>query len=173
MNELSFRIRREEPGDIDRIDYVTRAAFAGAAHSSKTEHFILKALRERGELHLSIVMENEGGHIVGHVAVSPVCIPGFEGHSWYGLGPVSVLPGVQGIGIGAALIKAALKELKGQGAEGCVVLGDPGYYARFGFVRDPGLSYPGVPPEYFQVLSFGERIPVGTVLYSEAFNARG
>jgi predicted N-acetyltransferase YhbS len=40
------------------------------------------------------------------------------------------------------------------GASGCVVLGDPGYYGRFGFKAGDGLVFPGVPAEYFQALSF-------------------
>jgi len=38
-----------------------------------------------------------------------------------------------------------------------VVLGDPGYYSRFGFAADPNLSLAGVPAEYFQQLSFEEQ----------------
>jgi putative acetyltransferase len=44
---------------------------------------------------------------------------------WYGLGPVSVLPESQGLGIGAELIREGLERLRDSGARGCVVLGDP------------------------------------------------
>ncbi|KAG0249954.1 hypothetical protein BGZ95_007354 [Linnemannia exigua] len=54
---------------------------------------------------------------------------------------------------------------------GCVLLGDPAFYGRFGFKAHPGLVLDGVPPEYFQVVSFGSEIPSGTVRYHEAFNA--
>lgn len=83
----------------------------------------------------------------------------------------SVLPGRQGQGIGSRLMKAALAELRNQGAAGCVVLGDPGYYGRFGFNTCAGLELPGVPQEYFQALSFGADLLTGTVQYHESFDA--
>jgi predicted N-acetyltransferase YhbS len=46
---------------------------------------------------------------------------------------------------------------------GCVVLGNPGDYGRFGFKAHPGLELPGVPHEYFQAMSFGSELPVGIV----------
>jgi putative acetyltransferase len=49
------------------------------------------------------------------------------------------------------------------------VLGDPGYYARFGFKADPRLVYPGVPAAYFQVLKGDGLMPVGEVRYAPAF----
>lgn len=64
---------------------------------------------------------------------------------------------------------AGLAELKGMGAAGCVVLGDPGFYGRFGFVPEPELTLPGVPPEYFMARSFGATMPSGEVRYHQAF----
>jgi predicted N-acetyltransferase YhbS len=66
---------------------------------------------------------------------------------------------------------SALAELRRRGAAGCVVLGDPAYYRRFGFGARPGLVLPGVPPEYFLAMSFSSNWPVGEVGYHEAFNA--
>ena len=57
------------------------------------------------------------------------------------------------------------------GAAGCVLLGEPEYYARFGFRTYPGLRLPDVPPEYFPALAFGASIPCGVVSYHESFNA--
>ena len=55
----------------------------------------------------------------------------------------------------------------------CVLLGDPAYYRRFGFAPDPRLVLPGVPPEYFQALPFGDAVPTGTVAYHAASDAQG
>jgi hypothetical protein len=52
---------------------------------------------------------------------------------------VSVDPNCQREGVGSALIEAGLTDLKRQGSKGCVVLGDPAYYRRFGFAVDPDL----------------------------------
>ena len=52
-----------------------------------------------------------------------------------------------------------------------MVLGDPRYYARFGFKAQPGLTLPGVPAEYFQALAFSGDVPKGSVQYATAFEA--
>jgi len=67
----------------------------------------------------------------------------------------------------------ALRLLREQGAAGCVVLGDPAYYSRFGFKPEAGLVFPNAPLEYFQALSFGPTLPRGTVTYHAAFGASG
>jgi putative acetyltransferase len=106
------------------------------------------------------------------VALSPVAMSdGSAG--WYGLGPISVRPERQGRGIGSRLMQAALQLLRERGAAGCVLVGDPAYYSRFGFKPEPSLELPGVPPEYFQALSLGAALPRGVVTFHEAFSAVG
>jgi putative acetyltransferase len=122
-------------------------------------------------LSVSLVAEDRGA-IVGHVAISPVSIcDGSTG--WYILGPISVVPDRQGLGIGSQLVKQALTELCKLATAGCVLVGNPNYYGRFGFKPEPALVLPGVPPEYFQAISFGTDIPTGIVTSHEAFNAQG
>ncbi|WP_089177373.1 N-acetyltransferase [Bosea sp. AS-1] len=161
-------IRLEQPGDADAIRALTTEAFATAPHSSGTEVAIVDGLRAAGELTLSLVAV-EDGEIVGHVAFSPVTIDGAE-RGWFGLGPVSVRPGRQHSGIGSELIREGLRRLRENGAGGCVLLGDPAYYGRFGFANDPALVLEGVPPEYFMRLGFGAEQPAGTVRYHAAFD---
>lgn len=166
-----INIRSELPSDAAAIEAVTIAAFSTAEHSSGTEQFIVRALRDSGQLTVSLVAE-EDGRIVGHAAVSPVTITtGSPG--WYGLGPVSVVPEQQGRSIGTMLITHALEGLRTSGAAGCVVLGEPGYYSRFGFSADPSLVLPGVPAEYFQAIVFDGARPVGEVAYHASFEATG
>lgn len=166
---MNLIIREERPEDVESISTLTAAAFEGAQHSSHTEHFIVNALRRAGQLTVSLVaVEND--KIVGHVAISPVTVScGASG--WYGLGPISVSPERQGLGIGSSLMKVALAELKDKGAAGCVVLGEPDYYCRFGFSAHDGLVLPGVPQEYFQALPFSGDVPAGTVQYHKSFEA--
>lgn len=129
----------------------------------------MEALREAGALTVSLVAVEEGG-IVGHAAFSPVTVGGAPG-KWFGLGPVSVRPDRQRRGIGGALIRARLERLRDVGAEGCVVLGDPAYYGRFGFRSDPGLRYRDIPGELFQKLAFVDAEAQGAVEYHPAFDA--
>ena len=165
---MKIEIANENDTDVAAIRAVTIAAFLRAPHTSHTEQLIVDALRKAGQLTLSLVAKADGA-IVGHVAISPVSISdGAAG--WYGLGPLSVAPECQRRGIGSCLMREALRELERQGASGCVLLGDPGYYHRFGFRVDPNLELPGVPVEYFQALSFGGSMPRGTVTYQPAFD---
>ena len=168
---MSISIRKEQPSDAQSIHEVTVAAFLEASHTDHTEQFIIKALRESGALSISLVAEDDG-NIVGHVALSPVTISdGADG--WYGLGPISVLPNKQGRGIGSKLMNIAIQELKDIKAKGCVLLGDPNYYHRFGFQPREGLLFPSVPSEFFQALLFQGNLPQGIVTYDESFFVKG
>jgi len=162
-----LEIRDETPAEAAAIRHLTDTAFAGAEHASGTEGAIVDALRRTGALTLSLVAATDG-EVVGHVAFSPVTIAG-AACGWFGLGPVAVLPARQRAGIGAALIRAGLARLRIAGAAGCVVLGDPAYYPRFGFAPDPALRFEGVPPEYFMALAFSDTSPAGAVVYHPAF----
>lgn len=163
-----MQILPETPDDHDAIFTLTQAAFKDHPHSQQTEGHITDALREAGALTLSLVARVDGP-IAGHIAFSPVQISDGSPH-WYGLGPVAVLPGMQGRGIGAALIREGLDRLKAMGAAGCVVMGEPAYYARFGFAQTPALTYPGVPPAYFMAQVF-TRPAQGQVSYHKGFEA--
>ena len=162
-------IRKETTSDIDAITTVTIAAFKTLEVSNQTEQFIIKALRAADALTLSLVAEIDG-RVVGHIAFSHVTISdGSKG--WYGLGPVSVLPDHQKQGIGKSLINEGLSLLKNMGGQGCALVGDPGFYKRFGFKNSPQLLLEGVPPEVFLVLPFSETLPKGNVVFHEAFMA--
>jgi len=163
-----WAVRPEQVGDDASIAWAITSAFAVAEHSGGNEADIVRRLRAERELEASYVAATPAGEIVGHVAFSPVRVDGDE-CGWYGLGPLAVLPAWQQRGIGAALVEEGIDQLRRIGAAGCVVLGDPAYYARFGFEHDPALSYPGPPPEYFQRLVLGGASPSGVVTYSPAF----
>lgn len=164
-------IRDENPNDICAIAEVTVEAFKTLELSSKTEHFIISALRAAKALAVSLVAEKDG-RIIGHIAFSPVTLS--DGTpNWYGLGPVSVLPEHQRKGIGKGLIDEGLLRLKKLKAQGCCLVGHPEYYKKFGFKNEATLVYEGVPPDVFFVLSFDGQIPNAAVAFHEAFNADG
>jgi len=164
-------ICNETLSDHKRIDEVTRAAFENHPFSRQTEIFIIQALRAAHALSVSLVAE-VGGQIVGHIAFSPVTVS--DGSlNWYGMGPVSVMPGFQKQGIGKALVLEGLSRLKSLGANGCALVGDPGFYGRFGFRNYPELILDDVPQEFFLVMQFGPFVAKGTVHFHQAFLATG
>ena len=161
-------IRHEEVGDAAAIHAVNVAAFERRAEAD-----LVDALRAAGRLLLSLVAEEEGT-IVGHVAFSPVTIDGPAGRSLgIGLGPLAVLPPRQRQGFGSELVRRGISELAPR-RQTMVVLGNPRYYARFGFAP---ASRHGLDSEYnagdaFMVLApTGEEaaIPAGRVRYAPEF----
>ena len=164
-----WTIRRERDGDEAAIAQVITAAFAGQEWSDGSEAGIVDRLRDDLQLEASYVAVTPSGSLVGHVAFSPVQIDGRD-CDWYGLAPLALHPDWQRRGIGAALVQAGLEDLQRIDAAGCVVLGEPEYYSRFGFTHDPALTYPGATmPEYFQRLVLRGEPPLGEVSYAAAF----
>lgn len=164
-----MKIRSERPTDVDAISMTITAAFKTASHSSGTEARIVEGLRASQALTISLVAADQD-EILGHVAFSPVTIAGAQG-DWYGLGPVSIAPEQQSRGLGQLLIRAGIERLRSLQAAGCVVLGEPGYYQRFGFESDPALTYGGDPSPYFQRLVLAGPPATGDVAYHAAFEA--
>ncbi len=159
-----MQIRKEQRGDEARIYEVTEAAFKPMPFSDGSEPECVNQLRDDGDLTVSLVAVKDEV-IIGHIAFSPVFLDGANDH-WYGLGPVSVWPEHQKQGIGKALIEAGLSEIKDLRAKGCVLIGDPGYYHRFGFVADGRISYRDLDSKYVQWLAFADEKPAGALTYS-------
>jgi putative acetyltransferase len=118
--EVLPRIRPERPSDHNFIDALNQTACAGP-----TEARLIRDLRDQGDLELSLVAEAQGT-ILGHIALSPIT----GDRPALALAPLSVHPKAQRLGIGAALVEAAIAAA---GDTPVVVLGDPAYYGRFGF----------------------------------------
>ncbi|HYD11265.1 MAG TPA: N-acetyltransferase [Allosphingosinicella sp.] len=162
-------IRPAEPGDAAGIRAVHEAAFP-----TPVEADLVEALVREGDAIVSLVAERQGG-IVGHVLLSRMQVTA-DGRTLraLGLGPVGVLPGYQGGGIGAALIEAGLAIARATGEEIVFLLGEPDYYARFGFSAETAAPFasPYAGP-YFMALPLrpGFAAPArGKAAYARAFS---
>ncbi|MGD8396557.1 MAG: N-acetyltransferase [Candidatus Eiseniibacteriota bacterium] len=123
---MALIVRREGDEDVDAIRAVHATSFP-----SDDEARLVDALRAAGRLELSLVAELDGA-VVGHVAFSPVTLAGTDDGT--GLAPVAVLPAHRRRGVAAELIRAGLRACEEARCGFVVLLGDPGYYRRFGFV---------------------------------------
>jgi putative acetyltransferase len=168
---INVLIRPEIPADETRIRDVTERAFAGRSYSSGNEQDIVDSLRTNHALAISLVADCDG-RVLGHVAFSPAS-PEDGTRGWYTLGPVSVVPEVQRRGIGRALITAGIAKLREEGASGCIVLGDTGYYSRFGFIEAPDQAPIAELKEHFMILSFGSHVPAGVINFHTVFQQEG
>jgi putative acetyltransferase len=164
---MKITIRDEQPGDERGIHEVTRRAFETMAFSSKTEHRIVDALRAAGALAVSLVAVKDD-QVVAHIAFSRTTLSQAQG-AWFALGPVSVRPDHQRQGIGAALIDEGLRRLRALGAAGCVLVGHPQYYPRFGFRTDSTVVVPEVPTEVTLVMRLQPNAGAGVVAFHPAF----
>jgi putative acetyltransferase len=164
-------IRPECPEDENAVHVLTVQAFLPMLFSDGSEAPILWALRQSGELSLSLIAVAGDDRIVGHVAFSPVTIGGLH-NGWFGLGPISVEPKLQRAGIGRALVACGIAELKERGAAGCALIGNPAIYSRFGFQSDGHLTYGDVPSDIVQRMVFSGPSPKGELKFASSFDTR-
>jgi putative acetyltransferase len=121
-------VRNESPADLEAIRALHSASFPTAAEAA-----LVDALRAAGELSISLVAI-ERDQVIGHVAFSPITLNGEP--SGFGLAPIAVRLECRQRGVAAHLVRQGLERCREAAAALVVVLGDPLYYARFGF--EPG-----------------------------------
>lgn len=151
------------------------------AFPTPEEALLVERLRESGTATVALVAiepDDDGElDVVGHVAFSPVVLEPPTPWPGLGLAPLAVRPQAQRQGIGSQLVQAGLEACRAAGAGFVVVLGDPAYYSRFGFVAGSqfGLANEyGVDHKFMALelkpgcLSYG-----GLVRYGAAFAAFG
>ncbi|PEQ03712.1 GNAT family N-acetyltransferase [Bacillus toyonensis] len=169
-------IRQEQKNDYRKTEKVVKEAFSLEEFSDKTEHELVKRIRECDAFvpELSIVAVDED--IVGHIMLSKITIEqGGTTVDSLALAPVSIAPSHQKKGIGGKLITAALEKTKELGYGSVVVLGHPEYYPKFGFERASQWNIKApfeVPDEVFMVMELRENTLQGVegiVQYSSAF----
>ena len=163
-------IRPERALDAAAISAVLKAAFGGAAEAQLVER-----LRADRGLVLALVAVDADGP-VGHVAFARLSVTTPDGEvPAVGLAPLAVAPAYQRRGIGSALARTGLDMLAADGESLAFVLGEPAYYARFGFDAAAGADYasPYAGP-YFMALRLARHAPRrGTVRYPHAFSGLG
>jgi len=164
-----LNIRREIESDFDQIHTITELAFRGRPYAEEDEQDVIRRLRGAGALSLSLVALRDQ-ELVGHVAFSPA-LESSGTAPWFALGPVSVLPRFQNQGVGSELIERGLSEIRGLGAIGCILTGNPDYYQRFGFAVARANAPDNEPGEFFMIKPFTDTTPGGRFAFHRAFYA--
>jgi len=140
---MKLKVRRETEQDFTEVEQVTYKAFHKALLDGKfpwqevcDEHLVVHKLRKSNAYipELSFVVEGDG-NILGHIMLTKARVVGDVTHEVLILGPVSVLPEFQKLGIGSMLIEYAVLDAIRMNFSGIALFGYPEYYPRFGFTN--------------------------------------
>src|SRR5690625_2703 len=126
-----FRLMRERPEDGPEVEWLLDLAFA-PGRTALSSYRLREGVAPVAEL--CTIARDDYDALAGCIRYWPVRI-GEAGQPALLLGPVAVHPTRQGEGIGALLIRETLARAEELGWERVILMGDPPYYARFGFSR--------------------------------------
>ena len=157
-------VRDEHGGDGAGIERVHEAASPGDGTA-----LLYRQLRDQGHLLHSIVAA-EGRNVRGHAAFSrgfidrttPIVV----------VGPVAVVPDLQGRGLGTAMMGRGISDCRRTGEIAIFLLGDPAFYGRLGFDAAPAAAFttPYAGPAFQALVLRAERLPAaGEIRYPPPF----
>ncbi|WP_243374258.1 GNAT family N-acetyltransferase [Microvirga solisilvae] len=155
----------------EAVDWTGIYAIYEAAFGQRAEAELVRQLQEDGDLILSLMAYDDTP--AGHIAFSHLTLHESPQVRCSALAPLAVTPAFQKQGIGSDLVRRGLDKLRADGYDMAVVLGDPNYYARFGFTAQLAsqLKTPYDGP-YLQALALSEKGKEahGPVSYARAFS---
>lgn len=169
-------IRTETEKDFLAIHNLVETAFKTAEVSDGREQDFVLQLRVGGNYipELALVLE-EQGELIGHIMLTKTYIETSEGIvDSLLLGPVAIKLEQRKRGLGAKLIRESMERAKQMGFRSVILVGNPDFYCRFGFVETvkKGIGNSnGIPDKYVQVC---ELVPGaldgihGTILFETA-----
>lgn len=147
-------IRQETNNDYPEVFNLIKNTFKLAEHTDGDEHNLVERLRKGDAFipELSLVAEYNN-EIIGHILFTKVKV----GNTiQLALAPLTVSTNYQRQGIGTKLIKEGHRIAQNLGYEYSIVLGDPNYYSRFGYLpaRNFGIKSPfTIPEEFFMAIN--------------------
>ena len=158
-------IRQAQLEDVKAVSALNDLAFG-----SQDEAQIVRQLNRNGDSLASLVAEKDL-KIIGHIQFFRVRVDGRDIGA--GLGPMSVHPDFQRLGIGKKLIKYGMTYIEGRNLALCFVLGHTDYYKKFGFSPEVAARYkaPWSGPEYMGIELREDAPRYGTLIYPRAFTA--
>jgi putative acetyltransferase len=162
-------IRLEGRGDAPQIRDLLEASIPGYGEAD-----LVDLLRRDGDIVLSLVAE-EDDFVIGHVLFSRLMVENEAGSSpAVALAPLAVYTEYQQHGIATRLVREAHACLAAMGETLSVVLGEPGYYGRFGYSHRRAAHFESAyQSPYLMALSFGAAPWEGRLVYPRAFSLLG
>jgi predicted N-acetyltransferase YhbS len=132
-------LRQERPADIEAREALLDEAFGGTRTRKTSQRLRDGRLPAEG---LSLIA-TDGKRVIGTARLWSVACT--SGQPALLLGPVAVESYCRNRGIGAALVRRALRDARRLGHGAVILVGDAPYYSRFGFSTEKaaGISIPG------------------------------
>lgn len=159
-------IRYARAGDHAAIARINELAFG-----KSDEAALIARLRADGDVLFELVSETDGG-VDGHILFSRLWADRPE--LFAALAPMAVHPDRQRSGLGSALVRTGLQNIREYGVRGVLVLGHPAYYPRFGFAAETAARvaapYAGSPAYMALALEDGAFDEPISIIYPDAFS---
>lgn len=127
-------IARERPEEAAAIDALVMAAFGPGRYAKTAER-----LREKAGVAAGF-SAHQDGRLIGSVRLWSITVG--AARSVF-LGPIAVDRASRSAGLGGELVRACVEEARRLGLDGILLVGDPPYFSRFGFVAAPEAVLPG------------------------------
>ncbi|MGB7053640.1 MAG: N-acetyltransferase [Acidimicrobiales bacterium] len=160
QQRAEWSVRSAELSDHPAILGLVRRSFAGDGHDPEEEVDIVRRTWSSSATPdgLELVATDDGNRVVGHVLPA---LGELDGRPAMAIAPLCVEPDRQGRGVGSTLMQEALRRIEASGRPFVLLLGNPAYYARFGFeaAASHGIHYSPVGPDnpHFMVRTFGAK----------------
>lgn len=150
MNKNDCNIRREMPGDFEKVENLVRESFWNVYRPGCFEHYVLHVLRNDPAFvpELDFVMEKDG-EIIGQNIFMRAVINGDDGREIpiMTMGPICISPKLKRQGYGKILLDYSLEKAREAGAGAVCFEGNIAFYSKSGFdyARKFGIRYHGLP----------------------------
>ena len=162
----AFVIRPAGPKDRAAIRDLEERAFRRPEEADLVERLVAD-----GDVVLELVAERDG-QVRGHVLFSRLQVAGGTSSvPAVALAPIAVDPDHQGEGIGTELVTEGHLRLMAEHETLSIVLGDPGYYGRFGYTQERAAEFRSdYKSDALQAIAFEDDAPAsGRLVYPRAF----
>lgn len=141
----SFVITRETTADIAEREALLDRVMGEGRKRKSSEKLRRKRLPADG---LALIARDENGIMVGTVRLWHISAgkkPDGKNVPALLLGPLAVETSLAGRGVGSALMRQAIESAKQFGHKAILLVGNPEYYTRFGFIggKTDALAMPG------------------------------
>lgn len=154
--KTNFRVRQIAEADYSTVYNLIKTAFETAEHRDGDEQDFAVNLRNGDNYipELDLVAEQDG-ELLGHIMFTKTYVTKPDGSRYNTLmvAPLAVLLEYRSSGVGSALMKEGLRIAQAMGYQSAFLVGDPGYYQRFGYKLTHlyGINHESMPSEYVQV----------------------